>query len=59
MIGDLISEAAKLGLVRAAGSPAELASYCIHALEAASTLTSMAAVRRLVAVTLAGLRSPS
>jgi len=32
----------------------ELASYCLHALHAASSLSSEAAVRRLVTVTLAG-----
>lgn len=31
---------------------------CLHALTAASSLPSKAAVRRLVAVTLAGLRPP-
>jgi len=35
----------------------ELAAYCLHAL-AAGTLPSEAAVERLVAVTLAGLRPP-
>jgi hypothetical protein len=34
----------------------ELAGYCLHALAAAATLESEAAVRRLVAVTLAGLQ---
>jgi hypothetical protein len=37
--------------------PDELASYCINALAAARSLSSKAAVRRLVMVTLAGLRS--
>ncbi|MBA2423836.1 MAG: TetR/AcrR family transcriptional regulator, partial [Actinobacteria bacterium] len=37
-------------------SPDELASYCLHALSAAGGLSSRAAVRRLVTVTLAGLR---
>jgi hypothetical protein len=36
---------------------AELASYALHALGAASVLPSKAAVKRLVAVTLAGLRA--
>jgi hypothetical protein len=36
----------------------ELASYCLHALTAAGTLPSKAAVRRLVTVTLAGLHPP-
>jgi hypothetical protein len=38
--------------------PGELASYCLHALTAAGSLTSTAAVRRLVTVTVAGLRPP-
>jgi AcrR family transcriptional regulator len=36
--------------------PEELAVYCLHALGAARTLPSKAAVRRLVDITLAGLR---
>src|SRR5215212_6500884 len=39
-------------------APDELASYCLHALAAASSLPSKAAVRRLVTVTVAGLRPP-
>lgn len=35
--------------------PKELAAYCVHALAAARAVPSRAAVRRLVAVTLAGL----
>lgn len=34
-----------------------LATYCLHALGAASRLPSKAAVRRLVNVTLAGVRA--
>lgn len=37
-------------------APGELAGYCMHALTAAGRLPSKAAVRRLVTVTLAGLR---
>jgi hypothetical protein len=37
---------------------AELATYCLHALAGAVALPSKAAVRRIVAVTLAGLRRP-
>ena len=55
---DLMTDAAKTGGVRADVPPAELASYCLHALQAASSLPSEAAVRRLVTVTLAGLRLP-
>jgi hypothetical protein len=36
-------------------APGELATYCLHALSAASSLPSKAAVRRLVSVALAGL----
>ena len=36
----------------------ELAIYCLHALGAASSLTSDAAVQRLVDVTIAGVRPP-
>jgi AcrR family transcriptional regulator len=55
MVRDLISEAARTGDVRNDVAPAELANYCLSALEAARTLPSKAAVRRLVSVTLAGL----
>jgi len=55
---DLIADAAKNGQVRDDMPTAELASYCLHALQAASSLPSEAAVRRLVTVGLAGLRPP-
>jgi AcrR family transcriptional regulator len=55
---DLLAETAKAGSVRQDVAPGELAVYCLHALNAASSLPSKAAVRRLVAVTLAGLRTP-
>jgi AcrR family transcriptional regulator len=56
MIGHLLAEGAKIGDIRSDIPPGELASYCLHALTAASSLPSKAAVRRLVEVTLAGLR---
>ena len=56
IIRDLLTEAAQTGDVRDDIAPEELASYCLHALTAASSLPSEAAVRRLVMVTLAGLR---
>ena len=56
MIKELLTEAAQTGDVRDDVAPEELASYCLHALAAASSLPSKAAVRRLVRVTLAGLR---
>jgi len=58
MLRALLTEAAKTGKVRDDVAPDELASYCLHALAAASTLPSKAAVRRLVTVTLAGMRPP-
>jgi AcrR family transcriptional regulator len=59
MIRDLLTEGAKTGELRDDVAPEELASYCLHALTAASSLPSKAAVRRLVTVTLAGLRPPT
>lgn len=56
MLRDLLAESAKTGSVRDDVAPDELASYCLHALAAASGLPSKAAVRRLVRVALAGLR---
>jgi hypothetical protein len=55
-IRDLLAEAAKAGDIRDDVAPGELASYCLHALAAAGSLPSKAAVRRLVTVTLAGMR---
>jgi AcrR family transcriptional regulator len=58
MIRELLTGAAETGDVRDDVAPDELASYCLHALTAASSLPTEAAVRRLVTVTLAGLRPP-
>jgi AcrR family transcriptional regulator len=58
MIRDLLAEAAKTGDLRNDVPLHELASYCLHALGTASSLPSKAALRRLVAVTLAGLGHP-
>jgi AcrR family transcriptional regulator len=58
IIRDLLSEAADTGHIRDDIAPEELASYCLYALAAASSLPTEAAVRRLVTVTLAGLRPP-
>ena len=52
---ELLVAAANAGQVRADVAPAELAAYCLHALGAAGSLPSGAAVRRLVTVTLAGV----
>ncbi len=58
LIRELVAEAAKAGAVRDDISADELASFCLHALTAAGGVPSKAAVRRLVAVTLAGMRPP-
>jgi AcrR family transcriptional regulator len=58
MISDLLVAAAKAGEVRKDVPPDELATYCVHALGGAGARRSKAAVRRLVSVTLAGLRPP-
>jgi AcrR family transcriptional regulator len=58
-VTDLITEAAAGQHIRSDVAPPELAAYCLHALTAASGLPTKAAVTRLVAVTLAGLRAHS
>jgi AcrR family transcriptional regulator len=58
MIQELLTEAARTGDVRDDVSPDELATYCLNALAGASRQRSKAAVRRLVTVTLDGLRPP-
>jgi AcrR family transcriptional regulator len=56
MLVELIAEGAKTRKFRNDIAPDELASYCLHALAAARGLSSKAAVRRLIDVTLAGMR---
>ncbi|MFC1417723.1 TetR/AcrR family transcriptional regulator [Streptacidiphilus cavernicola] len=56
LFADLLAETAATGALRTDVTPAELATYCLHALSAAGTLPDEAAVHRLVTVTLAGLR---
>lgn len=56
LIRQLLAEGAQAGGLRNDVAPGELASYCLHSLNAASSLPSHAAVRRLVTVTLSGLR---
>jgi AcrR family transcriptional regulator len=58
LIRNLLAEAAEAGNIRNDVAPEELARYCLHALTAAGGLPSKAGVRRLVAVTLAGMRPP-
>lgn len=56
MIRDLLAEGAQACDIRDDVAPEELASYCLHALAAAGSLPSTAAVHRLVTITLAGLQ---
>jgi hypothetical protein len=56
LVRDSLSDAQETGYVRDDVAPEELSSYCLHALAAAHSLPSEAAIRRLVAVTLTGLR---
>ena len=58
LLADLLTECAKAGEVRDDVSAHELASFCFHALEAASDLRSKTAVRRLVSVIMDGLGRP-
>lgn len=53
----LVTDAAAHGDIRDDVSPEELVTYCLYALTAAGNLPSKAAVHRLVAVTLAGMRT--
>jgi AcrR family transcriptional regulator len=53
---DLLAEAASRGDIRDDVAPKELAAFCLHALSAAGSLSSEAATKRLVAVTLSALR---
>ena len=54
-ISGLIAEAGRVGALRTDVAASELANYCLHALGAAASAPSKAAVRRLVELTLAGL----
>ena len=56
LVRQLIADGAKRGEVRDDVAPDELATYSLHALAAATSLPSEAAVRRLAKVTLAGMR---
>jgi AcrR family transcriptional regulator len=57
LVRDVLADAADTGHIRNGIAPDELATYCLHALAAAGGLPSKAAVRRLVNLTLAGLRT--
>jgi AcrR family transcriptional regulator len=56
LLQDLLAEGAAAGEVRVDVPVVELASYCLHALSAGGAVSSKPAVRRLVGVTLRGLR---
>ncbi|TQN41966.1 TetR family transcriptional regulator [Blastococcus colisei] len=55
---DLLIDVGAAGRLRTDVAPEELANYCLHALTAAGSLRSETAVRRLVEVTVTGLRPP-
>jgi AcrR family transcriptional regulator len=55
-VRDRLAAAVQAGQVRRDVPVDELATYCLHALTAAAGCTSRAAIRRLVEVTLDGLR---
>ena len=56
LVASLLAAGVQAGDIRADIAPGELAGYCLHALTAAGSLPSEAAVRRLLAVTMSGLR---
>ncbi|MFN2389350.1 MAG: TetR/AcrR family transcriptional regulator [Actinomycetota bacterium] len=58
MLIDLLKDGVSSGDLRGDIPPSELATFCLHALVAARILKSKSAIRRLVAVTLDGLRPP-
>ncbi|MEV4014264.1 helix-turn-helix domain-containing protein [Nonomuraea angiospora] len=57
MLREALAEAARAGQVRDDVPVDELVTFCLHALRAAAALPSEAAVQRLVALTLSGLRA--
>jgi AcrR family transcriptional regulator len=59
LVAELIGERVRDGTIRGDIPAIELAGYCLHALSAAESLSSVAAVRRLCAVVLSGLQPPS
>jgi AcrR family transcriptional regulator len=59
LVAEMLADGAKSGALRDDVAPGELATYCLHAATAATTLTSKAAVKRLIDVTLSGLRPPT
>lgn len=59
LVTDLVAQAVHEGDARVDVAPEELANYCLHALNAASTALSKPAANRIVTVTLGGLRPPN
>lgn len=57
LVQTLIEDAAQEGQMRSDVTPVELATFCLHALSAASTAPSKAATQTLVGLILDGLRS--
>ena len=57
LVRDLIVDGVEAGELRNDVAADELATYCLHALTAAGNVSSKAAVRRLVKITLAGLHA--
>ena len=58
LFSGLLTEAAAVGAVRKDVPPAELASYCLHALKAAGDFGAATATGRLVSVVFMGLTPP-
>jgi AcrR family transcriptional regulator len=56
LVADLLAAGVEAGDIRSDIAPDELAGYCLHALTAAGALPSEDAVRRLLAITMSGLR---
>ncbi|BCJ76431.1 hypothetical protein CS0771_59750 [Catellatospora sp. IY07-71] len=59
LVAQLLADGVRTGDVRDDVPAPELAGFCLNALRAAGGMTSKAALSRLVAVTLAGLRPPA
>jgi AcrR family transcriptional regulator len=59
LLTEVIATAAEAGMTRTDVPPAELATYCLHALAAAAASPSPSARDRLVAVTLTGMLPPA
>lgn len=57
-LSEVLASAAEAGQVRRDVPPQDLAAFCLHALRAASEVSSKSAVDRLVEITLAGLQAP-